>query len=264
MEVNSINNQLNALASSSQNSLEKVATGLSINDAQNNAPSLSIADSLKVQRSDLAQSLQNINSGLAVTSIANEGVNSQIDILSSMRTKTLEAMDESASQETKDSIQNQLQVMMQDYQNIASSTTYEGQSLLTNPTGETQFNVSTSDNTIAIKLPSTDTLGEELQTLLNDFSSDGLTNILNKIDTNVDQLQNIQNDFGTTSQQLQDQAKNTISSQINNARANSTLTDIDFGSQVSDFSKSSIMSQMGYLAVTQANAVQEQNIRLLS
>ncbi len=263
MEINNIN-QLNTLGTSQQNSLERIATGLSINDAADNAASLSIADSLKIQRSELAQSLENLNSGIAATTIADKAIDSQIDILSDMRTKTLEAMNGSTSAQAKDSIQNELQKMMDDFQNIASSTTFANQSLLTNQSGDAQFNVETADNTTSIILPSTDTIGEELQTLLNDFSSDGLTNILNKIDSSVDQLQNIQSDFGSAAQQMQSEARNTISSQVNMARANSSLTDIDFGAEITDFSRSNIMSQVGYLVATQANAVQEQSVRLLS
>jgi flagellin len=259
MEINNIN-QLNTLGTTQQNPLEKVPTGLSIDDAKNNTPSLSIANSLNTQRSELSQSLQNLNNGIAATTIANKGLSSQIDILSHMRTKTLEAMDDATSQEALDSIQNELQNMLQDYQNIALNTTFAGQSLLTNETSQEQLNIATADNVTTIDLPSTNTIAQDLQTLLNDFSSDGLTNILNKIDTSVDQLQDIQSNFTSSSKQMQNEAKDTIDL----ARKNSSLNDVDFGAQVTDFSKSNIIAQVGYLVSTQANAVQEQNVRLLS
>ncbi|MEA1914942.1 MAG: flagellin [Campylobacterota bacterium] len=263
MEVNNVN-QLNNLGGLQQQSLERISTGLSINDAADNAASLSIADSLKMQRSELSQSLQNLNTGIAVSNIADGALTSQIDILSDMRTQVLEAMNGTTSQEGKDAIQNELQKMMENFQNIAGSTTFAGQNLLTNPDGENQFTVATADNKTTIDLPATDTMGAELQTLLNDFSNEGLSNILNKIDSTVDQLQDIRSDFGSTAGQMQSEARNTISAQIDMARANSSLTDIDFGAEVSDFSRSSIMSQVGYLVATQANAVQEQSVRLLS
>jgi flagellin len=263
MEINNIN-QLSTLGSTQQNSLEKIPTGLSIDDAKDNTSSLSISNSLKVQRSELSQSLQNLNSGIAATTIASKGIDSQIDILSNMRIKALDAIDETVTQEIKDSIQNELENMIQDYQDIATSTTYAGQSLLINPSGEEQLNIATADNLTTLDIPSTNDIAQEIQTLLSDFSSSGIENIINKIDSSVDQLKNIRDNFGLASTQMQNEAKNTISSEINISKTNLSLKDIDFGTQVTDFSKSNIMTQVGYLVATQANAVQEQSVRLLS
>ena len=48
--------------------LERIATGLKINSAADDAASLAIAENLNVEASGLSQSIENVNSGLGTNS----------------------------------------------------------------------------------------------------------------------------------------------------------------------------------------------------
>lgn len=266
MEVNNISSQnLNNLNNVSGQSLEKIASGSSLTKASDDASSLFISEALSVQRNELAQSLQNLNDGIAMTRIAEDSLLEQKSILEQIRVKTLEAMNATTSQEGKDAIQNDIQKMIEQYNNISEQTTYNGLPLLQpNANGETSIHITTSSDSFSLEIGDTSTISQTLQNYLNSFTYEDMQNMLGTIDQGINTINEFINEFASASSQMESSARNTLTEQVNLARANSSLTDIDFGAEVTDFNKTNLIAQLGFLAASQANAMQEQNVRLLT
>ena len=263
MDVNNIQ-QLNNLGNLQQQSLERIGTGLRINSASDDASSIYLSDLLQFQRSGLSQSISNLNQGIAVTNIADRALGSQIDILSDIRTKLLEASTSTTSPEAKDAIQQEVQKQLEAFSQIADSTSFANQQLLSSQNESGQFTVTTSEGETTLNLPTTDVIAQELQTLANDFSDTGIENLLNKVDSAVDILQETRSEFGSSANEFISQARSAISSEAQLNRVNSSLTNVDFGKEVSDFNKTNIQNIIGYIIASQANANQERNVGLLS
>ena len=75
-----VNNNINNVNNAQHGTLEKVATGLKVNQAADDASNLVISDALQSRRSDLAQSLQSLNEGIALTRIASDGIENQKEL----------------------------------------------------------------------------------------------------------------------------------------------------------------------------------------
>lgn len=261
-----VNNNINNINNTQSSSLEKIATGLKINQAADDASSLLISESLQSKRSGLAQSLENLNQGIALSNIATNGLQNQQDILSDVRTDLLQANNDATSFEGRDAIKEEALKLIDQFKNIADTTKFDGQNLLRpNTPGET-VDISTDDETLSIEIPDTATAADNLRSLIEgtDFKTGDIGAIIDEIDSVSQQVGSSLSDFGSSQNQLESSARNSITEQVNTARANSSLTDIDFGAEVTDFSKTNIASQIGYLVSTQANAVQEQNVKLLA
>ena len=80
----------------------------------------------------------------------------------------------------------------------------------------------------------------------------------------ANQLQNTFEEFTEFGNRLETSARETIKDQINLYNENKFNKDKNFGKESSDFSKTNISANLGYLAASQANIVQEQSVRLLS
>ena len=108
-------------------------------------------------------------------------------------------------------------------------------------------------------------IANELGTLIQntDFNQGDITGIFDRISVATDELNETQSEFASTENQLESSARNSISEQVNLAKASSAIVDVDFGKEINDFSKANILTQVGYLVSTQANAAQEQNLKLL-
>ncbi len=266
MAIDSINSNINNVTNLQNSSLERISTGSKINQASDDASSLAISDALQLQRSGLSQSLQNLNEGIALTRIASSGLESQKEILETIRQKLLQANTDTTSAEGKEAIKQEVIKLSDQFKNVSESTRYGDQQLITPDSADATLDISTADDTFSIDIPNTGQIANELSTLIGttDFGTGDIAAIIDRVDLATEQVSDTLTDFASTENQLESSARNSITQEVSLSRANSSLTDIDFGKEITDFSKANILTQIGYLVSTQANAAQEHNVKLLA
>lgn len=250
-----------------QTSLEKIGSALAINKASDDASGLAVASQLSSEKSSLTQAVENMNSGIAMSDIAQTGISAQKEILENIKTETLKAMNGTMNQDDKDIIAGQISNYIQQYENIADNTTYNGNSLLKTDS-QTSDDISIVDHGSTIEMEKADTLSisDTLKSLVSDFSTNAnsATSLLNTLDQGIDQLNTYSSDFGSASNAMVSSARNSINTEKEIATAQSTVLDIDYSKESSSFSKTNLLSQIGLMMQSQANAVQGKNISLLS
>ena len=104
---NSVLNQ-NVYLNANQ-SLNRIATGIELNQSSDNASSLSISNSLLAQSNGYGQALENANSAIAATQIASGATTEQSNILNNVKEKLLQASTDTTSQEGRDAILKDIQ-----------------------------------------------------------------------------------------------------------------------------------------------------------
>lgn len=267
MEANkNINMQMN-------NSLEKLSTGLRINKASDDASGLSIADKLRTQASSNHQAVDNGNSAVALLQIGDKAMSEQSNILDIIKQKLIQAATATTSDEGREAIKKDVQKLLTQLNNIASQTNYNGTYLLQN---------SNSDNSATSRLNFQ--MGElaDHQISLNGFiqaNSTGLAldellsidtldvgiarDSMSKIDLAIDQLNSWRADIGSTQNQVESSIRNLMTQETNIKAAESVIRDVDYAQESSNFSRLNIISQAGTYAISQANQVQQNVLRLL-
>jgi len=86
---------------------------------------------------------------------------------------------------------------------------------------------------------------------------------IRKADHALAQLDNIRSNIGSTQNQLESTIRNISVTQVNVTAAESQIRDVDFAAESANFSKHNILAQSGAYAMSQANAVQQNVLRLL-
>jgi flagellin len=76
-------------------------------------------------------------------------------------------------------------------------------------------------------------------------------------------IDNTRSDIGSVQNQLESTVRNISVTQVNITAAESQIRDVDFASESAKFSKQNILAQSGTYAMSQANAVQQNVLRLL-
>jgi flagellin len=76
-------------------------------------------------------------------------------------------------------------------------------------------------------------------------------------------LDKIRSGLGSTQNQLTSTINNISVTQVNVAAAESQIRDVDFAEESANFSKRNILAQSGSYALSQANQVQQNVLRLL-
>ena len=111
-------------------SLSKLSSGLRINSAADDASGLAIADSLRSQASALGQAINNANDGISIAQIADKAMDEQSKILDTIKTKATRAAQDGQTTASRKALQSDISKLMQELDNIANTTSYNGKNLL--------------------------------------------------------------------------------------------------------------------------------------
>ena len=269
MTINNTQNyNLDGISSARDSALQKVATGLLINQASDNASGLAIADQLRTESGGLRQAIENINSGIAMSNIAQGAMDEQTKILENIKTETLKAMNGTTSQEGIDAIANQLDKYIEQFDAIAQQTNYNGKQLLTtsgDPVSD-DLSVSTEDSTISLSSADTTSISDSLKTLMTDFRTnpDSRSAMLEAVDNGMSDLSSMQSSFASASNAMESSARTYLNAQTNIENAQSVIRDLDYANGIANFNKTDLQAQIGSLIQSQANAVQSRVVSLLS
>jgi flagellin len=133
-------------------------------------------------------------------------------------------------------------------------------------TSSDDISIVENESTIAMEKSDTLSISDTLKSLMTDFTTNpnSMTSMLNTIDQGITQLGSFQSDFGSSSNAMASSARYSISTEKEIASAQSTIMDIDYSKEVSSFSKTNLLSQIGLIMQSQANAIQGKNISLLT
>jgi flagellin len=145
-----------------QSSLEKLSTGLRINKAADDASGLQIADSLRDQADSLGQAIRNANDAIGVMQIADKAMDEQTKILNTIKVKATQAAQDGQTTDTRKALQEDITRLMEELDNIAQTTSYNGKSLLSGSFTNQKFQIGAYSNqtvTASIGATSSDKIG---------------------------------------------------------------------------------------------------------
>ncbi|EAK9945281.1 flagellin B [Campylobacter lari] len=146
--VASLNAQVNAGLNSRNldSSLARLSSGLRINSAADDASGLAIADSLKTQANTLGQAINNANDANSMLQIADKAMDEQLKILDTIKVKATQAAQDGQTAKTRAMIQGEINKLMEELDNIANTTTYNGKQLLSGSFANAQFQIGDKAN----------------------------------------------------------------------------------------------------------------------
>ncbi|HED9799142.1 TPA: flagellin A [Campylobacter jejuni] len=143
---------LNAKANSDLNaksldaSLSRLSSGLRINSAADDASGMAIADSLRSQANTLGQAISNGNDALGILQTADKAMDEQLKILDTIKTKATQAAQDGQSLKTRTMLQADINKLMEELDNIANTTSFNGKQLLSGNFTNQEFQIGASSN----------------------------------------------------------------------------------------------------------------------
>jgi flagellin len=371
-------------------SLNSLSSGMRINKAADDASGMAIANTLRQQAEGLGQAIMNANDAIGVTQTADGALDEYTKIISIVRTKAIQAASDGQTLDTRRKIQSDIDRLLEEAQNIAASTSFNGQTLLNGAFQNKSFHIGaysgetvklsignaqldnvaefafaettagfqgttaaatgitaslaatvTGDDgtTMTVSVTETYTDGshkayEIVQALVDEFNAQAqtagadikaslyedpdstaavpqygirltstndlsaitmsdsggnaafgttaavadLTNNLSTVDVTTREaaektiiitdyalidLDNTRSDIGSVQNQLESTIRNISVTQVNVKAAESQIRDVDFAAESANFAKFNILAQSGSYAMSQANAVQQNVLKLL-
>ena len=277
------------------NSLEKLSTGLRINKASDDASGLAIADKLRTQVTSINQGISNGNSAIALLQIADKSMAEQSKILDTVKAKLIQANTDTTSQAGRTAIAKDITKLLEQLNNIAEQTNYNGTNLLQKgrnsgasltavktsqpglsfQVGEgTQDLIQTNSINANIAGYGLSSLAKQAQTgaAVSTDATAGTANAFSRssahkgqalVDQAITQLNGYRGDIGSTQNQVESAVRNLMTQSTNIKNAESVIRDVDYAEESANFNKLNIISQAGSYAISQSNAVSQNVLRLL-
>ena len=238
-------------------SLNALSSGSKLTHAANDAASLAISDKLLALVSGSGQAIQNSNESIGLYQVADGGLQGIQDNTQRIRTLTLQASNGTLNSENRASIQKEINALSESSQDIANSTSFNGNKLLDGTGGSqgdgtfvTQTGADSGDTQATtirdarLSIPSVDVTSQA-----------GRDAALGNIDSGLQGLNENRAIIGAAQNALMSNVRNTSVSQINAASAASQLKDVDFAQESANFSRNNLLAQTGAFAQAHANSV---------
>lgn len=267
MDVNSINNNISNLNNIPQQQAQRVDSSAKVQD-KDEFLRISIND-YNNKRDELSASLQAFNEGIGISETAKNGLENQKEILTNVKNILKNLQENNSSEINKNEAKNEINQELLNFKEEAFQSKYKNENLLAVDDYEENLSItiSTKESYFAIDKPNTPQIASQIAQTVSkvDFNdTDALQATINVVENSTNLLQNLSDQFTDLGNKLESSAITSIQEQIELSNTNRANKEINFGNEVMDFSKSNVNANLGYLAVSQANIVQAQSVRLLS
>ena len=292
--VSSINGQrkLTNATNALNVSYQRLASGLRINSAKDDAAGLQISDRLTSQINGLGQGNRNCNDGIAFAQTIEGAMDEMTNMLQRVRTLSIQAANGTYSQEDRKSIQQELTQLSTEITRIACKTTYAGKTVLNGyragnnsntastiigPDGKVTFQVGANANdTIAVTNMSEGFMlsviatksglapgqfGTAQSPMQKDgdlvrfsVSTQSMAQLtLGAIDGMIQVIDSKRAELGAVQNRMESTIRNQANIQENESDARSRIRDTDFAEETAALTANQILQQASQSILSQAN-----------
>jgi flagellin len=263
VEAMSAHRSLGASADRLAVSMKRLATGLRINSAADDAAGLGISERMRGQIRGLEQANRNVQDGMAMLQMIDGVLDQVTSILHRARDLAVQHNNGTLSFDDKIAIRNELAMLSDEISRIESSTRYNGIAVLSSDVLMT-FQVGANNNEF-ISVSLIDLMGGNLQPVKPGyfFTVPWIDAGIQGFDWMIRDVAAVRSRFGAAINRLE-HAYNTNSTTIENLTASeSRIRDVDMAQEVTRMSREQILQQSGITALMFAQQTPSRVLDLL-
>jgi flagellin len=246
-------------------SLTSLSSGLRINKASDDSAGLAIANKLSAQSQGLGQAISNSNDGIGLIQTADGALEEFGNILKRIRVLATQSANDTQDTDSRSFIAKEVEALATQANDIGKKTKFNGIGILDatgGASGTFTFHTGAySGDTQAVVIGSA-SITAFAGTFVVTTRTDAVTTIDN-MDTGIKAVDGLRATLGAAQNKLESNVRNISATQVNIAAAESNIRDVDFAKESANFAKHNILAQSGSYAMSQANAVQQNVLRLL-
>jgi flagellin len=265
--VTSMNAQ-NQMAKSQEalkTSFARLASGMRINNASDDAAGLGIAKSMNAQVRSYAVAERNTNDGISMLQTADGGAEQVHGLLTRMRELAVQASNGSMSSNDLTNIDAEYQQNLQEIDRVAGSVQFNGINLLAGAAASKSFQVgigTASTDKISVNFGGVDATRLSVNST-NVTSGTNAQSAITALDSAIQNLSSTRASFGAGMNRFSSAVSNLQSTQTNTSAALSRIQDTDIAHETANLSKNQVLSQAGAAILSQANQTPQVALSLL-
>lgn len=244
----------------------RLATGLRVATAADDAAGLAISERLKAQVRSAEQNKRNANDGISLVQTAEGALNEVSNILVRLRELSVQASNGTVSNTDRETLDQEFQSLVSEVNRIGQSTEFNNVKLLDGSSSSVSFQVgfgtTASIDTISVSLEAA--LSTSLAIASLDIGSGGsTTSALTSIDAAINTVSSLRGKLGAIQNRLNSTINNLDTRVENLSAANSRIRDVDVAYETADLTRNSILQQASISILAQANAAPQSALSLL-
>ncbi|WP_374001148.1 flagellin [Bdellovibrio bacteriovorus] len=249
-------------------SMARLASGMRINQAADDAAGLAISENLKGQIRGIRQANRNANDGISLVQVAEGSLNEVSNMLIRLRELGVQASSDTIGETERKFLDVEYQQLKSEIQRITESTVFNGYELLNGTGGMIDIQVGVNNDPFRDRISfnagaanaTVDALG---LTAENVSTKEGAQLSLDTIDQALTSVNAIRANFGALQNRLQSTSNNLLIADENLSAANSRIRDTDVAAETSEMTRNNILLQAGVSVLGQANQSQQLALKLL-
>ena len=303
--VNTNVSSLNAkrMLSNSTNSLDttykRLASGLRINSAKDDAAGLQISNRLTSQINGLEQGNRNAQDGISYAQTAEGAMDEMTTMYQRIRTLALQSANGTNSAKDREALQQEVTQLCTEIDRISKDTTFGGEKLLDGSKGQVDFQVGADANqkiSVSLALGAQKDVGFDVEGVASvakagkavdttntaagaatGFSTDAVSGkkvfniataedaqkVLENIDGFISTVDSKRAELGAVQNRLESTIRNQSNVSENVSDARSRIRDTDFATETANMTQQSIIQQASQSILSQANQRPQMALSLL-
>ena len=232
-------------------STQKLSTGRRINKAGDDAAGLAVSIELSSQASNYSVAAQNARSGMNMLRTTDAAMTEMHGMLDRMYSLSVQSSSALYGNEERFAMQSEMDSLKQEITRIAESTNYNGRNLLNGGAEALRLNVGDSEGQ---DLPSVDATasGLGLDALRLD-SQDGAEDSVETIRSAINTISGMRGTYGAMENRLDHTISRLNTAEDNTAEGASLIRDTDMAQTAMQRTRESILRQVNYSMMAQAN-----------
>jgi flagellin len=262
--INSIN-RTNALAATA---ITRLATGLRINRAADDAAGMTVSARLAAIIGALQQANRNAETAVSLTQTADTAAESIGDIVTRLKELAVEAGSTSISSDTRSAIQTEADALLSEIDRIAASTTFNGISVVGAATDITFFvgeGAAGVDDVIGFQtsnLQTSQILGGVTSASIATATAAVNSAVIASLDAGVTNVSLARARVGATQNRLSRSMETVANRVVLLQEAQSAIRDADIAAEASALARAQILAQTGVFALAQTNLASQTVLHL--
>ncbi len=266
--VAALNAQRNLTSSQSalHKSMQRLSSGMRINSAKDDAAGLAISDRMTSQIRGLNQAVRNSNDGISMAQTAEGALQETGNLLQRMRELSVQAANDTNTEADRSSINAEFQQLSAEIDRIATTTSFNNQTLLSGGFSNTSaavFQVGANANqVISLEIGAATTGALSIGTLTVSTRSHANSSI-SAIDEAISRVDTLRGNLGAVMNRLESTIANLSNVSENISASRSRILDADIAQETSSMTKNNILQQAGVSVLAQANQSPQLALSLL-
>lgn len=260
--------------------MQQLSTGKRINSAKDDAAGLAIATRMDQHVRSLNQAVRNAGDAISLIQTAEGATNAISDMLQRMRELTVQALNDTNSEEQRGFLDLEFQQLKEEILHISDTTEWNGFQVLNGTAGEeTELNDGSRGGKLTFHIGAHGS--DVLTIILPDFGAEGsitsgvtsldsdlnLTTppegLMDTIDDALNKVNAARSQMGGVMNRLQYVIENLTNVSMNTSASQSRIEDADYAEASSAMARSQIMQQASTAVLAQANTSLQTVLKLL-